>query len=150
MGLEISGKSSVDASCADLPNVGVGGSGGFEKTDAEQVEARPAVHLPFDEFEAVDVPLGWAIAPTRRQSVGNRLTITKQSLGEALDLAGRCGDRVGDPFVKVDGDLASQGGGKLPDQFDSAMPRRMKTRELFDQLFLLAVPPVRALHDEPR
>ncbi len=126
------------------------GLGGFEKADAEEIETRPAIHLPFDQLKTIDVPLGRAVAPTGCQSVRDRLPITSQSLSKTLDLAWRSGNCTGGPFVEIDGDLASQGGRELPDQFDSATPSRVKTRELFDQLLLLAVPPVRALQHEPR
>src|SRR4051794_41075364 len=49
-----------------------------ENTPAEQVEAGATVHLPLDQLEPSDLPLGLAAAPRRRERRPDRGTVLLQ------------------------------------------------------------------------
>jgi len=67
---------------------------------AQQVELGAAIHLPLQQFQAVHVSFGRAVAPRMRQRCTDRIDVARQALGEAaqarhLRLAQRRIKRVG-------------------------------------------------------
>lgn len=53
-----------------------------EHAQAEQVEAGAAIHLPFDQFQAVDVSFDSSIAPGQAQGREHGVAVARQMLGE--------------------------------------------------------------------
>ncbi len=61
------------------------GSRGEEHAAAEQVEAGAAVHLPLQQLEPGDLPLGLAVAPRRRERRPDGGAVLLQPGREGLD-----------------------------------------------------------------
>jgi hypothetical protein len=81
----------------------------------QELEAGPAVHLPFDRLQPADLPLHRRGAPAQGQRGLYRRKIAPQAIGEALQ---RRRSRHGDPTVeRLDIPLPHHGT-ELPDQLD--------------------------------
>src|SRR4051794_33006374 len=70
-----------------------------ENTPAEQVEAGATVHLPLDQLEPGDLPLGLAAAPRRRERGPDRGAVLLQTSRKGLERADPRPPGVGQPGV---------------------------------------------------
>src|SRR5204863_8773989 len=76
---------------------GLRGSCRKENTPAEQVEAGATVHLPLDQLEPSDLPLGLAAAPRRRERRPDRGTVLLQPRRKRLESADPTRSGIGQP-----------------------------------------------------
>ncbi len=68
---------------------------------AQQVEAGPAVALPFEQLEPVDLAFGLSVAPGQGQGSTDRGAILLQTGGECLDGADAASTSLGQPGIEV-------------------------------------------------
>src|SRR3954467_12418023 len=68
-----------------------------ENTPAEQVEAGATIHLPLDQLEPGDLPLGLAAAPGRRERGLDRIAVLPRPRRKGLESADPRPPGVGQP-----------------------------------------------------
>src|SRR5215212_8441642 len=71
-----------------------------ENTPAEQVEAGATVHLPLDQLEPGDLPLGLAAAPRRCERGPDRGTVLLQPRRKRLESTHPARSGIGQPGVQ--------------------------------------------------
>src|SRR5262245_29292015 len=57
-----------------------------EHASAQESESCPAIHLAFEELEAIDVPFHWSLAPRIAEGRVQRGVVVTQPLSEANEL----------------------------------------------------------------
>src|SRR5215213_11603061 len=75
-------------------------SGGSQDALAQQIEARPSVHLALDELQPVNLPLYLPAAPFVFKRGRNRLVVSSQSPGKAFKLGHFAAFRAIEPSIE--------------------------------------------------
>src|SRR5215472_16395426 len=70
-------------------------------TLAQQVEFRSAKHMPFDQFEAIDIPFNWAGAPVHSETGVYSGPIAVEIAAEAAEFRWASSLHVRDPLVQL-------------------------------------------------
>jgi hypothetical protein len=86
--------------CTWAGSLGLSPAWSPHEATAEEIETRPAKHLAFEHFEAIDMPLDRASRPGQRHARFDRLVILIQSFRKALQGLQRTGCRALQPGVK--------------------------------------------------
>src|SRR3954454_4544635 len=99
---KLSPKTSANSPAASLVwlSRSLRGSCRKENALAEQVEAGATVHLPLDQLEPGDLPLGFAPAPRRRERRPDRGAVLLQPRRKGLESADPRPPGVGQPGVQ--------------------------------------------------
>ena len=61
----------------------------------------PAIHLPFEHFQTIDLPLNWPRAPRQHDTCFDGIIIRPQSIGKALECLEAAGCGTLDPALKL-------------------------------------------------
>ena len=72
-------------------------------TLAQQVEFRSAEHLPFDQFEAIDIPFNWAGAPVHSEPSVYSQPVAAEVAAETAQLRWTGGLHVRNPLFELAG-----------------------------------------------
>ena len=99
-------------------DLGLSLTGRPQEAAAEEIEARPAKHLAFQHFQAVDVPLDRAGTPGQGDARFDRLIVVAEPVGKALHGLQRTGSRAREPGIEVLRLALADEGGKVLREVD--------------------------------